>query len=126
MHELSVTQGILDIVLSEASRNDVKQVTKINLIIGSLSGVMPQLIQDYFDLITVGTPAEGAKLVIQRIPAELHCEDCGEDSLMEGFRMKCPKCTGTEVKLTKGKEFYIDSMEVEDGNQDCQADIGME
>lgn len=113
MHELSVTQGIMDIVVSEAEKHGFNQVTAIKLMVGQLSGVMPQLIQDYFDLMTTGTVAEGAKLIIERIPAAIKCDTCGEESLIDRFKLRCPKCSSIEVKLIAGKEFYIDSMEVE-------------
>lgn len=113
MHELSVTQGILDIVIDEAKKHNVQHVCSIKLMVGNLSGVMPQLIQDYFDLLTVGTVAEGAKLIVERVPAAIKCEKCGVESIIEKFRLKCPQCDSIEVKITAGKEFYIDSMEVE-------------
>ena len=114
MHELSVTEGILNIALDEAGKHNVKHITSIKLKIGNLSGVMPQLIQDYFDLLTKDTVADGAKLVIERIPAAIMCEECHEESIIDKFKLRCPKCNSIEVKITSGKEFYIDSMEVED------------
>jgi hydrogenase nickel incorporation protein HypA/HybF len=113
MHELAVTQGIMDIVLAEAEKHEVKKVTGIKLMVGQLSGVLPQLIQDYFDLLTEDTVAQGAKLIIERVPASIRCETCNEESLIERMRLRCPKCDSIEVKLITGREFYIDSMEVE-------------
>jgi len=116
MHELSVTQGILDIVIDEAQKHNVKHISSIKLIVGNLCGVMPQLIQDYFDLLTVSTAAEGAKLIVEKVPAAIKCEECGEESIIDKFRLKCPQCDSINVKIITGKEFYIDSMEVENGD----------
>lgn len=33
---------------------------------------------------------------------------------MEHFRMICPFCGDRRVKVISGKEFYIESMEIED------------
>lgn len=114
MHELSVTQGIMQIVEAEAKKNNVKKVLSIKLMVGQLSGVMPQLIQDYFELIAMGTVVEGAKLVIERVPATIECLECKEVSAIDRMRLRCPKCNGIEVKIVTGKEFYIDSMEVDE------------
>lgn len=116
MHELSVTQGIMRIVEAEAKKNNVKKVLSIKLMVGQLSGVMPQLIQDYFELVAMDTVVEGAKLIIERVPATIKCLDCEEVSPIDRMKLRCPKCNGIEVKIVTGKEFYIDSMEVENGD----------
>jgi hydrogenase nickel incorporation protein HypA/HybF len=113
MHELSVTQGIMQIVEAEAKKNNVNRVLSIKLMVGQLSGVMPQLIQDYFELVAEGTVVQGAKLIIERVPASIECSECGEISPIDRMKLRCPKCDGIEVKIVTGKEFYIDSMEVE-------------
>lgn len=116
MHELSVTQGIMQVVEAEAKKNNVSKVLSIKLMVGQFSGIMPQLIQDYFELVATGTVVEGAKLVIERIPASIKCLECGEVSQIDRMKLRCPKCNGIEVKIVTGKEFYIDSMEVENGD----------
>lgn len=113
MHELSVTQGILQIVEAEAKKNNVNKVLSVTLKVGQLSGVMPQLIQDYFDLMTMGTVVEGAKLIIDRVPATIQCLECNEVSPIDRMRLRCPKCNGIEVKIVTGKEFHIECMEVD-------------
>lgn len=116
MHELSVTEGIMRIVEAEAKKNNVTKVISIKLMVGQLSGVMPQLIQDYFELVAMNTVVEGAKLIIEKIPASIECLECKEISEIDRMRLRCPKCNGIEVKIVTGKEFYIDSMEVENGD----------
>lgn len=116
MHELSVTEGIMRIVEAEAKKNNVKKVLSIKLMVGQLSGVMPQLIQDYFELVAMNTVVEGAKLIIEKIPASIECLECKAISEIDRMRLRCPKCDGIEVKIVTGKEFYIDSMEVENGD----------
>jgi hydrogenase nickel incorporation protein HypA/HybF len=113
MHELSVTQGILKIVDAEAKRNNVNKVLSVTLKVGQLSGVMPQLIQDYFDLVAMGTVVEGAKLIIERVPATIKCLECNEVSPIDRIKLRCPKCNGIEVKIVTGKEFHIECMEVD-------------
>jgi hydrogenase nickel incorporation protein HypA/HybF len=113
MHELSVTQGILKIVEAEAKKNDVNKVLSVTLKVGQLSGVMPQLIQDYFDLVAMGTVVEGAKLIIERVPATIKCLDCNEISSIDRIKLRCPKCNSIEVKIITGKEFHIECMEVD-------------
>ena len=76
MHELPITQSILEIVLDHARRAGGGRITGINLVIGELSNVVDDCIQFYWDAISEGTPAEGALLHFERIPLRLECRDC--------------------------------------------------
>lgn len=62
MHELAITQRIVEIVIEEAKEARVKRVL---LRIGRESGVFPHAVRFAFDLCTDGTPAEGAALEIE-------------------------------------------------------------
>ena len=61
MHELSITQSIMDVVLVEAEKAGAKEVKKINLVIGEMSGIVEQSVQFYFDFLNKETVAEGGK-----------------------------------------------------------------
>ncbi len=116
MHELPVTQGILDIVLKHASLNQVIRVRTINLAIGELSDLQDEWIQRYFDFISKGTLAEGAQLRIERIPVVFRCNACMENFHFDIKEMKdisCPSCSGRDFVLVSGREYYIKDMEVE-------------
>ncbi len=116
MHELPVTQSILDIVLKHARMNRVRRVHAINLAIGEMSDLEDEWIQKYFDYISKGTLAQGARLVIERIPVVFRCNACGRESGVETGRMKdfaCPGCGGKELTLVSGREYYIKDMEAE-------------
>lgn len=116
MHELAVTQGILDIAVAEAEKAGNRKVINIKIKLGVFTGLVPQCIQEYYDLISEDTVAEGAELIFEKIPAVIHCESCGADSTIDRFRLRCPVCNENRVRIVSGKEFYIDSMEVEDGD----------
>lgn len=113
MHELPVTQSICNIAVKEAERVGASNVTAIRIKMGEYMDYVPVIIQEYFNVVSEGTPAEGAVLEIERIPAVLRCKDCHQERRMEQHRMKCPCCGSRAVELITGKEFYIDSMEVE-------------
>ena len=60
MHELSVTESILKIVLQSAQENDAEEVTDISLTIGALSSIIDDSVQFYWDHISKGTIAQNA------------------------------------------------------------------
>ena len=73
--------------------------------------------QRYFDYLSRGTNAEGAVLNVRRTPAGFTCHDCGAEfdlELKTVERVACPDCRGTNCTLERGREFFIDDMEVEE------------
>jgi len=112
MHELSITQNILNIVTEHARRAGAQKVTAINLVVGELTGFVDDSIQFYFDMLSPETVAAGAKLVIRRIPAKARCRTCGEEYTWQGRNWACPKCSALGGEILCGREFFVDSIEV--------------
>ncbi len=115
MHELPVTQGILDVALTAAQQAGGCRITRINLVIGELSSIVDESIQFYFDILSRGTLAEGACMAIQREPAQATCQDCGfQWNVSIPLVPSCPSCQGHRFQVTGGRTFYVESIEVND------------
>jgi len=113
MHELPVTKSILNITVEEAEKHKAKKVKDIKIKIGELTGLVPVSIQYYFDIISKGTIAEGANVIIDKIPIKVLCKNCGHNYDASTKDFKCMKCESENIKITGGNEFYIDSIEIE-------------
>jgi hydrogenase nickel incorporation protein HypA/HybF len=114
MHELPVANGILATALEAAEKAGAGRITQIDIVLGALSGYVGDSIQFYFDFISQGTKAEGARLNVRRIPATCHCWDCGSDfSCEEILPPECPGCAGSRLQVVGGQEFYMESINVE-------------
>ena len=113
MHELPVTESILEITLRHAEGANAVRVTDVYLVIGQLSSIIDDSVQFYWDMISQETRAEGARLHFKRIPAELECSACGKRYRIEDEQLACRHCGSTAVKITAGREFYVDSIDVE-------------
>jgi hydrogenase nickel incorporation protein HypA/HybF len=111
VHELAVTQSILEIALRHAGA--AKRITHLNLVIGALAGIVDESVQFYWDIIAKGTIAEGSLLNFTRIKTSFHCDTCGHDFEPDGRISECPECGGTRVMITAGREFRLESMEVD-------------
>ena len=117
MHELSVTEEILNITLEHARRAKANRVLGINLVVGDLTGLAGESIQFYFDLLSKDTEAEKACLSITRVPARARCKQCQEEFIPEGMEWVCPRCGGIYEEIVSGREFYVESIEVDSANQ---------
>jgi hydrogenase nickel incorporation protein HypA/HybF len=113
MHEYDVTKNMVEVAVREAKAAGSDKILEIRLVIGDLSSIIDESVSMYFDIIAEGTAAEGAKLVFKRMPATLICRSCGREYEKPKSGFDCPACGG-EGRLTEaGREFYIESMEVE-------------
>jgi len=83
MHELSVTENILNIACQHAEQAQAKKVTDIYLVIGQLSSIVDDSVQFYWDIISKDSLCEQSKLHFCRIP-----------------------------KVIKGNEFHLESIDI--------------
>lgn len=113
MHELAITESILKIAVGEAEKHGASRVLKIKIKVGELSGVVPNLIQEYFNIVSRDTRASSAEIMIERVPIRIKCMDCNKEFKLDRLRLKCPECEGINIKILSGREFYVDSLEVE-------------
>lgn len=113
MHELAITKGIIDIVSSEAESKGFSRVLEITLQVGEYSGLVPECIREFFPIAAAGTVAEHAALNIETLGARFKCLDCGYEGDADRKNACCPACRSTALKMTAGREFYVDSLKVE-------------
>jgi hydrogenase nickel incorporation protein HypA/HybF len=125
MHELSITQAILDTALRHAEQAHAKAVRALDLRVGALSGIVDESIRFYFETISRGTLAEGAMLHIEVVPPrarcwacgverDLSCEADGVEAWLAQFESLEPCACGQRAfELSGGTGCYLDSMDVE-------------
>lgn len=113
MHELAVTESILDIAVKYAQQAEACKVTNLYIVIGRLSSIVDDSVQFYWDMISEKTLCEGSKLHFKRVPAEMACLDCSKNYTIDGELTPCPECSSAKVKVTSGDQFFLDSIEIE-------------
>lgn len=111
MHEFSVVQALLSRVEEEARGRGATAVHRIEVRIGELSGVEPELLASAFDLAREHTLCRGAALAIQPVPARWVCPRCGRP-LTAGSVLRCADC-GAPARLDGGGEIVLERIEME-------------
>lgn len=86
MHELSIAQSVVEAVTERAAG---RRVLRVRLQVGRLSGVVPDALRFSFDLVTDGTPAEGAALEIDEPEGRAHCRACPSDPALKDLVLLC-------------------------------------
>ena len=112
MHELSVCQALISQVEGIARQHRATAVHRINVHIGPLSGVEPDLLLQAFSLASAGTVAQDSRLDIERLPIRVHCESCGADTGAKLNKLVCGACGDWHTRLVSGDEMLLASIEL--------------
>jgi hydrogenase nickel incorporation protein HypA/HybF len=110
MHEMSITQSVVDICEGHAGG---RRVTDVILEIGELSGVVPDSIEFCFEACTKGTLLEGARLAIETVPGVGLCHSCAKESPMATLFDPCARCGAFGLSVVSGEELRVKELEVE-------------
>lgn len=113
MHELSLCEGILQILENSAKDQGFKQVKQVWLEIGALAGVEPAALRFNFDVVTRDTLAHEAKLNIIDVPGQAWCMQCAQTVAVQQRFDACPHCQSHQLQVTGGEEMKIKELEVE-------------
>ncbi len=113
MHELSIVEQMVSMVLEQANAVKAKKVQRVYLVIGELSGVLNDAVELYFAILTKDTIAAGAELFFTRPPTLVRCRACGTEYSPENMKIVCPNCKEQKIEIISGRELYIDSLDTE-------------
>ncbi len=113
MHEMSLCEGVLQVLEREALRQHFTKVKTVWLEIGTLASVEPQAMQFCFEAVTRQTLADGAKLEIVHKPAQAWCLNCSKSVVISQRHEACPHCASYQLQITSGDELRIKELEVE-------------
>ena len=108
MHELAITQSVVEVVVERAAG---RPIASVRLQVGALSGVVPDAMTFCYELVTAGTPLEGSNLEIERMPGAAHCRTCGQDFELPDLILLCP-CGSADVGILTGQELRVLSVEL--------------
>ena len=113
MHEMSLCEGIVQVLEDQARVQDYQRVKTVWLEIGALAGVEIPALEFSFDVVCRGTLAEGSRLEIIALPATAWCMQCAEEVELSERYEPCPRCGGYQLQVTGGSEMRIKELEVE-------------
>ncbi len=111
MHEMSLTQGIIELCLEYAG---TRRVNSVEVEIGLLSSAVPDAIEFCFEACSKGTLLEGAVLVIIRPPGTGHCLQCLQETPLTELYGACQLCGSNRITVTGGQELRVRAIEVDD------------
>ncbi|NMC45616.1 MAG: hydrogenase maturation nickel metallochaperone HypA [Chloroflexi bacterium] len=113
MHELSVTEEILNTAQKIAEEEHAIKVTDIYLEIGRLSGIVDESVSFYWNELRKSTICENATLHFSIVPTRIRCRDCKTEYELDHDLIPCPSCSSLNIQIISGEEFTLKSIEIE-------------
>ena len=112
MHEMSLCEGMRQVIEDQARAHNVTRISRVRVEIGSFAGVETKALHFAFDVVMRGSVAEGAELVTLHLPGRAKCYDCMKEVEIEERLDPCPDCGGGKLMPQGGDEMRIKDLEV--------------
>ncbi len=112
MHEMSLCEGMRQVIEEQAHAHNVARITRVRVEIGRFAGVEVDALHFAWDVVMRGSAAEGAELVTLELPGRALCYDCMKEVEIENRLDPCPSCGGGKLMPQGGDEMRIKDLEV--------------
>ena len=112
MHEMSLAEGVLQLIEDAAHQQEFARVTAVWLEIGQLSGVEVEAMEFCFEAVMRDSIADGARLEIIALPGSGWCMQCAMTVPMTEVFGECPQCGSHQMQVTGGTEMRVKELEV--------------
>ncbi len=114
MHEAGIAESVIAVVQDALGERKARVLT-VRVVIGALAGVDSESFTTWFEMLAKDTLADGAAVQVQRKPALLVCDSCGQKAEFNGWGPMEPLCAAcsSPVRLEGGQEIFVDSVEID-------------
>ena len=109
MHEFSIASAVVDTAIRFAEGRPVRAVVVQH---GRLRQVVPDSLGFAFGILSRETVCEGARLVLEEVPARIRCGACEREFELSLPVFRCLTCGTADVEVISGEELLVDSIEV--------------
>ncbi len=117
MHEAAIAERILEISFRISAEYGNPPIRRIHVQIGELQSVVPEALENAFDAGKRGTPAHGAQLQWETVPARVRCGECGREYSPDTVFWVCPVCDGLGGEALSGNELTVMEIELEEDEE---------
>ena len=108
MHELSICGSIARLAQEHA---DGRRVIAVHLDVGHLRQVVPDTLRSSWEFVVDDTALAGSQLIVNYIPAVIHCHGCDASTTLTAPVFRCP-CGSIDTHVTAGEELSIRSLDL--------------
>jgi hydrogenase nickel incorporation protein HypA/HybF len=113
MHEMSLVEGVLQIVEDTARSHGFTRVSAVWLEVGQLACVEKEALRFCFDAVMSDSIAAGARLEIIDVAGQGRCMQCHASMPIAALYEACPQCGGYRIEVTGGDGMRVKELEVQ-------------
>lgn len=110
MHELSIATQLLDSILAVAADNRAERVDEVEVLLGAMRLVVPEALEQAFEIVAEGTLAQGAQLKLTEVGLRGRCRGCGHEFEPGIGNFACPACGRADVDIVQGDDIILKSV----------------
>ena len=107
MHELGLCDSLLKMVREIAQEEELTEIIRITVEVGTLSGVVPAYMQDCWTAVTDGTELADTEFVVEELQGTARCLDCGAEFPSDVNHLSCPACGGAKLTPLTGRDLTL-------------------
>jgi len=108
MHEVGMLVEIAKTVAGIAAKEQVERVKYVDLEVGELSGVLPEIFEQYYSFVTEEYPVlKDSEIRIHIVPGEALCNDCHALYNVMKNEGKCPRCESRYKTVLGGQKIML-------------------
>jgi len=115
VHEAAIVEELLQIIEAQAREHGLTRVERVELRVGALRMIVPELLRAAFEVMAVDTVAAGAALEIESVPLIARCAPCAREVAVEDHVFLCPTCGAALREIVSGKELDLMRLSGEGG-----------
>ncbi len=113
MHEMSLAEGIVQLLEDQAGAQQYRKVRQVWLTIGELAGVEVESLLFCLEAVSRDTLADGAIYHVVREPGQGWCLACSQPVVIRARYDACPACGRHQVQVTGGDDMRVSELEVD-------------
>ncbi len=123
MHEAALAESILKTILDVASRNEAREVLRVEMEVGEICLVNIEQLTFLMGMFARETIAKDMEFLVEKVETKIRCKEC---SYFGGIEYKeidpawhyrvplfgCVRCKSNMTEIVQGKELTIRSIDV--------------
>ena len=113
MHEMSLCEGVVQLIEDQAKTQGFTKVSTVWLEIGTLAGVEIEAMHFSFTAVARGTVADNARLEVIDIAGKANCPACSQCIPVSARFDVCSECGHYPLDIIAGEEMRIKELEVQ-------------
>jgi hydrogenase nickel incorporation protein HypA/HybF len=112
MHEGAIAAAIIQNAMEVREQEHIGQVKTVTVLIGRMHHVVPEVLQNHFQILKKEyPPLAKSKLIIEIAPVAITCHVCSKVTVLEQATFACPACASTDIEITSGREMHLKEIE---------------